>query len=65
MLKATEIREMNRQERDARLQELRHDLMQERGIQAMGGSAQSPGKIRTLRREIARILTINREEELA
>lgn len=65
MLKATELREMNRTERDERLQELRHDLMQERGIQAMGGSAQSPGKIRTLRREIARILTINREEELA
>lgn len=65
MLKATEIREMSRQERDERLQELRHDLMQERGIQAMGGSAQSPGKIRTLRREIARILTINREDELA
>ncbi len=65
MMKATEIRELTRSERDERLQELRHDLMQERGIQAMGGSAQSPGKIRTLRREIARILTINREEELA
>ncbi len=65
MMKATEIRDMTRAERDERLNELRHDLMQERGIQAMGGSAQSPGKIRTLRREIARILTINREEELA
>ncbi len=64
MLKAKELRDMPRNERDSRLQELRHDLMQERGIQAMGGSAQSPGKIRTLRREIARILTINREEEL-
>lgn len=64
MLKAQEIRDMPRNERDARLSELRHDLMQERGIQAMGGSAQSPGKIRTLRREIARILTINREDEL-
>lgn len=64
MLKAQEIRDMPRQERDSRLLELRHDLMQERGIQAMGGSAQSPGKIRTLRREIARILTINREDEL-
>ena len=64
MMKATEIREMSVEDRQARLNELRHDLMQERGIQAMGGSAQSPGKIRTLRREIARILTINREDEL-
>jgi len=64
MLKATEIRDMPRTERNDRLMELRHELMQERGVQAMGGSAQSPGKIRTLRREIARILTINREDEL-
>ncbi|MGB1697451.1 MAG: 50S ribosomal protein L29 [Thermoplasmatota archaeon] len=64
MLKAKEIREMNAEERQERLNELRHELMRERGIQAMGGSAQSPGKIRTLRREIARILTIAREEEL-
>jgi large subunit ribosomal protein L29 len=64
MLKAKEIRDLSHEDRDARLKELRHELMQERGIQAMGGSAQSPGKIRTLRREIARILTIAREEEL-
>jgi large subunit ribosomal protein L29 len=38
--------------------------MQERGVQAMGGSTPSPGKIRTLRREIARILTIDREVQL-
>jgi large subunit ribosomal protein L29 len=64
MLKASEIRGMTKEERIARLNELRHDLMQERGVQAMGGSTPSPGKIRTLRREIARILTINREDEL-
>lgn len=63
MLKAKEIRDMTAEERTERLQELRHDLMQERGVQAMGGSTPSPGKIRTLRREIARILTIQREEE--
>ena len=65
MLKAKEIRDMKPDERSERLNELRHDLMQERGVQAMGGSTPNPGKIRTLRREIARILTIQREEELA
>lgn len=65
MLKAKEIRDMKPDERVDRLNELRHDLMQERGVQAMGGSTPNPGKIRTLRREIARILTIQREEELA
>lgn len=65
MLKAAEIRDMKVNDRMDRLNELRHELMQERGVQAMGGSTPNPGKIRTLRREIARILTINREEELA
>lgn len=64
MSKATEIRELSPDDRAERLAELRHDLMQERGVQAMGGSSPSPGKIRQLRREIARILTINREEQL-
>ncbi len=65
MLSTTELREMGLEDRIARLNELRHELMQERGVQAMGGSTPNPGKIRTIRRQIARILTINREEELA
>lgn len=65
MLKPDEIRQMSVQERRDRLRELRNELMQERGVQAMGGSTPSPGKIRTLRRQIARILTIQREEQLA
>ncbi len=65
MLSASELREMDKAARIERLHELRHELMQERGVQAMGGSTPNPGKIRTIRRQIARILTINREEELA
>ena len=62
MLKANEVRSMPKEDRKTRLSELRRDLMQERGVQAMGGSAVNPGKIRTLRREIARILTIQNED---
>jgi large subunit ribosomal protein L29 len=64
MLSAVEVRALNQEDRKARLAELRRELMQERGVQAMGGSTPSPGKIRTLRREIARILTIEREGQL-
>ena len=64
MLSAPEVRALNVTDRQARLVELKRELMQERGVQAMGGSTPSPGKIRTLRREIARILTIQREVEL-
>lgn len=64
MRTADEVRAMSLDDRAARLAELRHDLMQERGVKAMGGSSPSPGKIRQIRRQIARILTINREEQL-
>ena len=64
MLSAPEVRAAAADDRKARLAELRRELMQERGVQAMGGSTPSPGKIRTLRREIARILTIEREVQL-
>jgi ribosomal protein L29 len=36
--------------------------MHERGVAAMGGAPPNPGKIRALRKNIARILTIAHEE---
>lgn len=61
-LKAREIREMTPEERKERLKELRNELMRERGIAAMGGAPASPGRIRSLRTQIARLLTIMREK---
>jgi len=54
---------MDADARAKKLTELRDDLMHERGVAAMGGAPPSPGKIRALRKNIARILTIIREEE--
>jgi len=62
VLKAKEIRAYTPEERQEKLQELKQELMHERGVAAMGGSPPSPGKIRQLRTSIARILTIIREE---
>ena len=61
-LKAKEIRELNSEERREKLDELKSELMHERGVAAMGGSPPSPGKIRQLRMNIAKILTIMQEE---
>jgi large subunit ribosomal protein L29 len=62
VLKAKEIRELNHEEKREKLEELKRELMHERGVAAMGGSPPSPGKIRQLRTSIARMLTIMQEE---
>ena len=62
VLKAKEIREFTTEERREKLVELKNELMHERGVAAMGGSPPSPGKIRQIRGEIAKLLTIMREE---
>ena len=62
VLKAKEIREFTPEEKREKLEELKRELMHERGVASMGGSPPSPGKIRQLRTSIARMLTIMQEE---
>ncbi len=54
---------MTPEERRSRLKDLRDELMYERGVAAMGGAPPSPGKIRALRRNISRLLTVLAERE--
>lgn len=63
-VKPEEVRKMNADDRFKTLTDLRKELQHERGVAAMGGSPPSPGKIRQIRRQIARILTIQHEERL-
>ncbi len=60
---AKSIRKMNREEIRKKYNDLREELMRERGISAMGGAPPSPGKIESLRRQVARIETVMRETE--
>ncbi len=62
VLKSSELRDMSPEEREKKLHEMRDELMHERGVSAMGGSPADPGRTRVLRRSIARILTIQKEE---
>ncbi|MFX1295089.1 MAG: 50S ribosomal protein L29 [Promethearchaeota archaeon] len=61
-LKTKEIREMTEAEREKKLQELQTELSNQRAIAASGGAVENTGIIKTLRRTIARILTIMQEE---
>ena len=63
MIKADDIRKMSPEERLKKLNELREELMKLR-LKAEAGTLDNPGKIRAIRKTIARILTIMREEEL-
>ncbi len=62
LLRTKEIRAMDVAAREKKLRELRDELMHERGVAAMGGAPPNPGKIRALRKNIARLRTIESEE---
>ncbi len=58
-----EIRKMSKEERLKLLDEFRTELINLRH-KAATGTLESPGRLRELKKNIARILTIMREEEL-
>jgi large subunit ribosomal protein L29 len=57
-----EIRDMTPAEREAELDELETELLNARAVQAAGGAPEDPGRISELRKTVARIKTIQREE---
>jgi|Deesub1362B_J571_1020462.scaffolds.fasta_scaffold101569_1 large subunit ribosomal protein L29 len=61
VLKVRDIRRMGEEELKKKLNELRLELLKEMGSVRMGRPVKSPGRIRELRRAIARIETIRRE----
>ncbi|MCD6502840.1 MAG: 50S ribosomal protein L29 [Euryarchaeota archaeon] len=63
-MRPDDIRRMSMEERLQKLEELRKELIRLRGQAKMGGAVQNAGKIKEVRRAIARILTIIREEQL-
>jgi large subunit ribosomal protein L29 len=63
LLKTSDIRQMSKDDRVTKIRELRDELMHERGTAAMGGAPANPGRIRAIRTNIARILTVEKEEE--
>ena len=62
ILHPTEIRDMTPAEREAELEQLQTELLNAKSVQAAGGAPDDPGRIKELRRAIARIKTIQREE---
>ena len=62
-VKSRDIDNMSDEAREARLRELREDLLQLRSQQALGGSASNLGAYKATRRSIARLLTKMNEKK--
>ena len=63
IVKAEQIRNMDDMERERKLVDLREELMLLYSAQTGGGITDNPAKAKILKKQIARILTINNEEK--
>ncbi len=61
ILRVDEIRTMNANERLEELDKLKLELIRERAIASAGGAPENPGRIKEIRKTIARIKTIQKE----
>ena len=62
ILHTEEIRDMTPAERESELEDLETELLNAKAVKAAGGAPENPSRIGELRRTIARIKTIQREE---
>ncbi|MHA2395329.1 MAG: 50S ribosomal protein L29 [Candidatus Thorarchaeota archaeon] len=63
-LNAKEIRKLTPAEREKKLEELYNEMASIRIESATGGGTENPYRIRNVRKAIARVLTIQHEEEM-
>lgn len=57
-LKPKMLRTMSNEELLKKLKELQSELLNERGLSSMGGAPHNPGRVKSLRRQIARLKTV-------
>ena len=62
-LKIKQIREMKPEELEKKLSELKLELVKELGNVKMGRPVKNPGKIKQLRRAVARFNTVKKEKK--
>jgi len=64
ILKIKQIREMRAEDLNKKLSDLKLELLKEMGNVRMGRPIKNPGKIKELRRAIARLSTVKKEKEV-
>lgn len=63
ILRVQEIRDMSSDERYEKIQELRTELTKLRTMVNAGGAIENPGRVKALRKAIAKLLTVMNEEK--
>ncbi len=58
LLRMKELRALSDSELKEKIAQIENDLLRERGVAAMGGAPPSPGRMRALRTNVARALTV-------
>lgn len=61
ILKTAEIRDMDDSELKEKMRDMKQELVQEKGQIETGGFAENPGRIKEMKRTIARIKTVLNE----
>jgi len=62
IVRLEDIREMNPEQRQQKLEELKTELSKIKTLINAGGSVENPGRAKALRKTIARIETVTNEE---
>lgn len=65
IFRVDELRNMSPEELGDELEKLNGELIRERGLVASGGAPENPGRIKEIKRSIARIKTIKKERAKA
>lgn len=65
LLRMKDLRSLTDDELRKRISDAENDLLRERGVAAMGGAPPSPGRMRALRTNVARALTVLGERSRA
>ena len=62
ILKKTELKQLNKQTAEEKLNELRKELMKANSQIAMGTMPENPGRIREIKRTIAKLIILIKEK---
>ena len=60
-MKVKELRKLKPEDQEKKLRELKLELMKEKGNVEMGGNIKNPGRIRVIRKDIAKLNTLRTE----